>query len=158
MRTPESYSFGSVLKKALDQGTSIEKAKTAAQKDVNRLVRMKNQITDTVEEFSRHLNAGAMVEAIEEAQFVAQDFATAAKRLGKLPIDAADSVDALQKCSEAIGILIETITHMMGPKKSVDAEDAEYVSEQMNRLHSIFNAAYQTFDEAVAHADQEIGR
>lgn len=159
MRTPESYSFGSVLKKALDQDASIEKAKkTAAQKDVARLTRMRNQITDTVEEFSRHLNAGAMVAAIEEARFVAKDLATAAKRLGKLPLEAADSIDALQKCSEAVGILVDTVVHMMGPKKSVEAEDAEYISTQMNRLHSIFNAAYKAFDEIVARADQEIGR
>ncbi len=160
MRTPESYSFGSVLKKALDyRDPSIEKAKkTAAQKDVARLTRMRSQITDTVEEFSRHLNAGSMVAAIEEALFVAKDLETAAKRLGKLPLEASDSIDALQKCSETIGILVDTVVHMMGPKKSVEAEDAEYISTQMNRLYSIFNAAYKAFDEIVARADQEIGR
>ena len=160
MRTPESYSFGSVLKKALDPRDSlVDKAKkTAAQKDVARLTRMRNQITDTVEEFSRHLKAGAMVAAIEEARFVAKDLETAAKRLGKLPLEAVDSIDALQKCAGAIGILVDTVDHMMGPKKSVDAEDAEYISTQMNRLYSIFNAAYKAFDEIVARADQEIGR
>ena len=160
MRTPESYSFGSVLKKALDPRDSLvgKTKKTAVQKDVARLSRMRNQITDTIEEFSRHLQEGSMLDAIEEAQFAAKDLQSAATRLGKLPVESAESIDALQKCSGAIGILIDTVVHMMGPKKSVDAEDAEYISKQMNRLHSIFNAAYKTFDEAVAHVDQEMGR
>jgi hypothetical protein len=160
MRTPESYSFGSVLKSALDRrDSSIEKAKkTAAQKEAARLFRMRNQITDTIEEFNRHLDAGAVVDAIEEAHFAAKDFASAAKRLEKLPLDSAESVDALLKCSEAIEILIDTVEHLMGPKKSIEDNDIQYVAEQMSTLHSIFNAAYKTFDEATAHVEQVIGR
>jgi hypothetical protein len=160
MRTPESYSFGSVLKKALDPRDSfVEKAKkTAAQKDVGRLVRMRNQITDTIEEYIRHFQAGSYVEALEEAHFAAKDFTAAASRLDKLPFDVAESVDTLKQCVKAVGILADTVEHMMGPKKSVDEDDVEYVKEQMNRLIAVFNAAHKTFDEAVAHAEQEIGR
>jgi oligoendopeptidase F len=161
MRTPESYSFGSVLKSALNpQGESvIEKAKkSAAQKEAARLSRMRNQITDTIEEFNRHLDAGAVVDAIEEALFAAKDFMSAAKRLEKLPLDSAESVDALIKCSEAVEILVETVQNMMGPNKDIEDDDIQYVAEQMITLHSIFDAAYKTFDEATARIEREIGQ
>jgi len=161
MRTPESFSFGSVLRKALDpQGPSIEKAKakSEAQEDVARLSRMRNQITDTIEEFNRHLNEGSMVDAIEEARFTATDLTTAAKRLEKLPLEAGDSITALKSCAHAIGLLVDTVDHLMGPKKVVDKGNGDYITEQVCNLQSLFNVAYQAFDEVVARADQEIGR